>query len=73
MNLVLREDEPSFTGMHFIVENVALACAAVTSAGGDVAAAIETPHGVVADAFDTEGNTFTLRQCCESVSTAHAA
>ena len=73
LNLVLREQEPSSTGLHFIVDNVALACAAVTSAGGDVAAAIETSHGVIADAFDSEGNTFTLRQRCEMASAAHAA
>ena len=62
VNLVLREDEPVSNSMHFIVDDVALACATVASAGGEIAPAIEESHGVVAEAFDTEGNTFTLRQ-----------
>lgn len=62
VNLVLRDRESSPSGMHFIVENIALACAAVACAGGEIAPAIETAHGMIAEAFDTEGNAFTLRQ-----------
>ena len=65
VSLVLREHKPSATGMHFIVDDVALACAAVVYAGGQIAPAVETPAGIViAEVFDTEGNTFTLRQRC---------
>jgi len=62
VNLVLRKDEPATIGMHFIVEDVALACAAVARAGGEFTPAVEESHGVVAEAFDSEGNMFTLRQ-----------
>jgi predicted enzyme related to lactoylglutathione lyase len=63
VSLVLRAHEPSPIGVHFIVDDVALACAAVVGAGGQIAAAIETPHGaVIVDISDSEGNGFTLRQ-----------
>src|SRR5687768_11533118 len=60
VSLVLREHEPSPIGIHFIVDDVALACAAVMRAGGEIAPAVEASHGVVmAEVSDTEGNTFT--------------
>lgn len=63
VSLVFREHEPSSTGMHFIVDDVALACAAVARAGGQMAPAVEASHGIViAEVIDTEGNTFTVRQ-----------
>lgn len=62
VNLVLRNHEPLSTSMHFIVDDLTLACAAVAYAGGEIAPAIEEMHGVVAEAIDTEGNMFTLRQ-----------
>lgn len=50
-------------GLHLIVDDVALVCAAVACAGGEIEPAIETSHGIViARVSDTEGNTFTLRQ-----------
>lgn len=55
--------EPAPIGLHLIVDDVALACAEVAYAGGDFAPAIEGTNGVViAQVYDTEGNTFTLRQ-----------
>jgi predicted enzyme related to lactoylglutathione lyase len=63
VSLVLREHEPASSGLHFIVDDVALACAAVACAGGQIAPAVEASHGIViAEVLDTEGNTFTLRQ-----------
>ena len=62
VNLVLREDEWMSTGMHFIVDDVALACGAVARAGGEITPALEEPYAVIAEVVDTEGNTFTLRQ-----------
>jgi predicted enzyme related to lactoylglutathione lyase len=63
VSLVLRRNVPSSSGLHFIVDDVAIACAAVTRAGGEIAPAVEVSHGVViAEVLDTEGNTFTLRQ-----------
>jgi predicted enzyme related to lactoylglutathione lyase len=59
--------------MHFIVDDIALACAAVARSGGEVAPAVETPHGVVAEVLDTEGNTFTLRQPRVQSQSPHAA
>ena len=50
------------TGLHFVVEDLGLACDAVASAGGAIVTdATEVQPGVViADAADTEGNIFTL-------------
>jgi len=63
VSLVLRPHEPSASGIHLIVDDVALGCAAVMWCGGQVAPAIEGSHGsVIVEATDTEGNTFTLRQ-----------
>jgi predicted enzyme related to lactoylglutathione lyase len=63
VSLVLSEHEPSPIGLHFIVEDVALACAAIACAGGQIAPAVEVANGIViAEVQDTEGNTFTLRQ-----------
>ncbi len=63
VSLVLREHEPSPLGLHFIVDDVALACAAVVRAGGQVEAATEASHGtVIAEVRDSEGNAFTVRQ-----------
>lgn len=63
VSLELRKQEPSAIGLHFIVDDVAFACAAVTRAGGQIEPAVEAPRGVViAEALDTEGNTLTLRQ-----------
>ena len=62
VNLVVREHEQPSSSMHFIVDDVALACGAVVRAGGEFAPAIEESHGVVAEAYDTEGNSFTLRE-----------
>lgn len=73
VNLVLREHESSPTGMHFIVENIALACAAVACAGGEIAPAVETSHGMIAQVLDTEGNTFTLRQLASATSASSLA
>ena len=51
-------------GLHFAVTDLAAAIAAVEGAGGRrIAPATEVAPGVVvADAADTEGNTFTLTQ-----------
>ena len=63
LSLVLRKHQPSSIGLHFIVDDIALACAAVARAGGEIEPAIETSGGIViADVLDTEGNMFTLRQ-----------
>lgn len=63
VSLVLCEHEPSPIGLHFIVDDLALACAAVVRAGGQIAAATEASHGtVIAEVSDSEGNAFTLRQ-----------
>jgi predicted enzyme related to lactoylglutathione lyase len=75
VSLVLREHEPSPIGMHFIVDDVALACAAVVRAGGQIAAATEASHGtVIAGVRDSEGNAFTLRQrrSCDALHEASA-
>jgi predicted enzyme related to lactoylglutathione lyase len=55
------------TGLHFVVEDLGLACDAVANAGGAVVAdATEVQPGVViADAADTEGNLFTLSLATE--------
>jgi predicted enzyme related to lactoylglutathione lyase len=49
-------------GLHFAVDDLEAACAAIASAGGTVLhAAVEVAPGVVtADVADTEGNGFTL-------------
>lgn len=76
VSLVLREHEPSPIGLHFIVDDVALACAAVVRSGGQVAAATEASHGtVIAEVSDSEGNAFTLRQrrACDPADVAHEA
>jgi len=62
VNLVLRDHEGPSVGMHFLVDDVALACAAVACAGGVIMPAVETRGGVLAEILDTEGNTLTLRQ-----------
>jgi predicted enzyme related to lactoylglutathione lyase len=49
-------------GLHFAVSDLDQARAAIERAGGSVAAPEEVAPGViVADATDTEGNTFALR------------
>lgn len=76
VSLVLREHEPSPIGLHIIVDDVALACAAVVRAGGQVAAATEASHGtVIAEVRDSEGNAFTVRQrrSCALPDVAHEA
>jgi predicted enzyme related to lactoylglutathione lyase len=75
VNLVLRDHEAPSVGLHFLVDDVALACAAVATAGGVITPAIETAGGVLAEVLDTEGNTFTLRQRrkCITAQTAVAA
>lgn len=52
------------TGIHFVVESLPAACAAIEDAGGTVAASPTevAPDVVIAEAIDTEGNTFTLRR-----------
>ena len=63
VSLELRKNAASTICMHFIVDDVALACAAVTRAGGEITPAVELMGGtVIAEVLDTEGNTFTLRQ-----------
>ena len=63
VSLELRHREPSAVGLHFIVDDVALACGAVARAGGLIEPAVEAPRGVViAEVLDTEGNRLTLRQ-----------
>jgi predicted enzyme related to lactoylglutathione lyase len=48
-------------GLHFAVRDLAAARAAVERAGGRTGAATEVAPGVIiAEATDTEGNTFTL-------------
>jgi len=48
-------------GLHFAVNDLAAARAAIEQAGGRTEAAVEVAPGVtIADATDTEGNTFTL-------------
>jgi predicted enzyme related to lactoylglutathione lyase len=48
-------------GLHFAVSDLAAARAAVERAGGRIGAETEIAPGViVAEATDTEGNTFTL-------------
>lgn len=55
------------TGLHFVVEDLALAGDAIASAGGVVVTdATEVRAGVVlADAADIEGNIFTLSLATE--------
>jgi predicted enzyme related to lactoylglutathione lyase len=66
-SLVLAERPPVALGMHLIVDNVALACAAVTYEGGAISPAVEMTHGTIfAEIFDTEGNMLTLRQTTTS-------
>jgi predicted enzyme related to lactoylglutathione lyase len=50
------------TGLHFSVGDLAEACAEVERAGGRVVAAASevAPGVVIAEASDTEGNSFTL-------------
>jgi len=61
-------DKPLNTGLHFVVENLGLACEAIASAGGMVVTdpTEVQPGVVVADAADTEGNIFTLSLATES-------
>jgi predicted enzyme related to lactoylglutathione lyase len=60
-------DAGSRTGLHFVVDDLAFACEAIVSAGGEVAAhPSEVQPGVVlADVADTEGNIFTLSLATE--------
>jgi predicted enzyme related to lactoylglutathione lyase len=53
--------------LHFVVDDVAFACEATVSAGGEVVARpSEVQPGVVlADMADTEGNIFTLSLATE--------
>ena len=63
VSLVLRDQPTSSNGLHFIVDDIALACAAVARAGGQIKPAVEASGGsIMAEVLDTEGNTFTLRQ-----------
>ena len=63
VSLELRKQEPSSIGLHFIVEDLALSCAAVERAGGQIEPAVEARRGVViAEVLDSEGNMLTLRQ-----------
>lgn len=63
VSLELRAQERSSVGLHFIVDDLALACAAVARAGGQIEPAVEAPSRVVfAQILDTEGNTLTFRQ-----------
>ena len=63
VSLELRKLEPTSIGLHFIVEDLALSCAAVERAGGQIEPAVEARRGVViAEVLDSEGNTLTLRQ-----------
>jgi predicted enzyme related to lactoylglutathione lyase len=54
---------PTRTGLHFAVNDLPAALAAITGAGGRVVVEpVEVAPGVViAEAIDTEGNTLTLR------------
>jgi predicted enzyme related to lactoylglutathione lyase len=53
--------EATKTGLHFTVSNLGDARADVERAGGHVAAPTEVAPGtLIAEATDTEGNTFTL-------------
>jgi hypothetical protein len=56
------DDAGSRTGLHFVVDDLALACEAIVSAGGEVVAQpSEVQPGVVlADVADTEGSILTL-------------
>jgi predicted enzyme related to lactoylglutathione lyase len=55
------EHAPTRIGLHFAVSDLAIARAAIERSGGETGAAAEVAPGVVvADATDTEGNTFTL-------------
>jgi predicted enzyme related to lactoylglutathione lyase len=63
ISLELRKQEPTSVGLHFIVEDLALSCAAVERAGGQIEPAVEARRGVViAEVLDSEGNALTLRQ-----------
>jgi predicted enzyme related to lactoylglutathione lyase len=76
VSLVLRQHVASPLGLHFIVDDVALACAAVVRAGGQIAAATEASHGtVIAEVSDSEGNELTLRQrrASDTAGVAHEA
>ena len=63
VSLELRDQAPSSTGLHFIVADVARACAAVAVSGGRIAPAVEGAGGVViAQIVDSEGNAIILHQ-----------
>lgn len=63
VSLVLREQATASNGLHFIVDDIALACAAIACAGGQIKPAVEASGGsIMAEVLDTEGNSFTLRQ-----------
>jgi predicted enzyme related to lactoylglutathione lyase len=63
VSLVLREHAAPSNGLHFIVDDIALACAVIACAGGQIKPAVEASGGsIMAEVIDTEGNTFTLRQ-----------
>ena len=53
---------PGPNGLHFAVSDLAAASAAIERAGGRAGKPVEVAPGVViAEATDSEGNTFTLR------------
>ncbi|MBV9946673.1 MAG: hypothetical protein JOZ69_07490 [Myxococcales bacterium] len=58
----MRSPKAGDVGLHFVVRDLAQACAAVEHAGGSVASSPRevAPGVVVARVTDTEGNTFTL-------------
>jgi predicted enzyme related to lactoylglutathione lyase len=63
LGLALRADHAAAKiGLHFVVDDLAAARAAVAGAGGRASGpAVEVAPGVfIADVTDTEGNTFTL-------------
>ena len=62
VHLVMRQSEAVPSALHFVVDDIVQACAAVAFAGGDQEPAIEDAHAVVVEALDTEGNLITLRQ-----------
>jgi predicted enzyme related to lactoylglutathione lyase len=62
--LFLNPDHPSAkTGLHFTVDDLAVASAAIARAGGLTDGSAEVAPGVIiAEATDTERNRFTLRR-----------
>ena len=62
VNLVMRHTDTLTSALHFVVDDIVQACAAVALAGGEIEPAVEDAHAVVVEALDTEGNLFTFRQ-----------